>query len=142
MAGARYSLAAIDRLIDGEVYDENAHVWREVTGYYYALRSRMETVGDVESDYVSEVLDMDRALDALRRVNPVAAALVTLARDGWTIDELEDTFGSKLKTDPGKLLDKSTCFLRAYLNGATHGQALAAYRRGRKPVRWERGLPR
>jgi hypothetical protein len=105
------------------------------------LRSRMEHLGLLDEDGVSEVLDLDRAIEALRRASPVAAVLVTLLRDGWGLEDVEDVFRrTGLRTDPGKLVDKATCFLAAYMNGASMHQALDAYRKGRMPVRWERDL--
>lgn len=140
---ARYSLSAVDRLTEGFRWDgtfKSGH-WEEAAGSYLQLRARAETQGDIDEGYFCEMLDLDRALNALRMVNPVAAAIVTLVRDGWTIEEVQETFGQKLRTPAGKLLDKATCFLRAYMNGATMAEAKAAYARGRRPLRWKRDLP-
>ncbi len=141
---AEYRLSDVDRLAEGWRWlgtFDSGH-WEEAQGSYLQLRSRAETKGDIDEGYFCEMLDLDRALNALHRVNPVAAAIVTLVRDGWTVDEIEDTFGQKLRTPAGKLIDKATCFLRAYMNGATMGEAKRAYSAGRRPLRWERDLPR
>ncbi len=106
----------------------NEH-WIEVSGSYQALRGRLEVVGDLNAEYTTEVMDLDRAIAALRRKNPIAAIIVTLIRDGWTIEEVNTVLGDKLRTPPAKLLDKSTAFLAAFLSGR---DADHAYRRGRR----------
>lgn len=77
-------------------------------------------------------MDLDRAVLALKRLNPVAALIVTLFRDGWSMDEINHTVGSKLHTPAARLIDKSVAFLSAYLSGADEEAQREAYRRGRK----------
>lgn len=80
-------------------------------------------------------MDLDRAILALKRLNPVAALIVTLFRDGWSMDEIHHTVGTKLHTPAARLIDKSVAFLSAYLSGADEDAQREAYRRGRKVKR-------
>lgn len=133
MEPGEYTLASVDRLLEGWVFIGGR--WIEADGCYHEIRSRAETLGDIDNDYFTEVLDLDRALTALRAVNPMAAAVATLVRDGWPPEYIQEVFGDKLRTPTAKLIDKSSAFLRAYMNGATMKEARAAYKRGRRPVR-------
>lgn len=80
-------------------------------------------------------MDLDRAILALKRMNPVAALVVTLFRDGWSMDEINGTVGGKLHTPPARLIDKSVAFLSAFLSGADEEAQREAYRRGRRTKR-------
>lgn len=127
-----YRVRDVDRLLEGEIWDGES--WRDAEPRYYEARSRVEAMGDVDGTHFAEILDVDRALDELRRLAPMAAALAYLVRDGWDLEEIQELFGAKLRTPPERLIRKAKAFIRSYLAGDGRIRAAEAYRRGRWPT--------
>lgn len=116
----RYVTETIDRLVEGGYVTQNetGHIiWAEAAPTYLDLRSTLETHGDVSADWVSEVLDLDRAFTALMKDYPIGAVVVGMVMLGVDVDRLHHLIGDQLRLPAAKILDKSTAYMQAYLNG-------------------------
>lgn len=116
----RYQAETLDRLVEGGyvTQDDGGHViWAEAAPTYLDLRSALETNGDVSADWVSEVLDLDRAFQALAKDYPIGAIVVGMVMLGMDVNQVHHLLGDTLRLPAAKILDKSTAYMRAYLNG-------------------------
>ncbi len=122
-----YSSDAIDRLVEGFVYDEDRGAWVEAEASWAALRSWVEHYGNVESEGWLEVLDIERAIARLSRQHPAAAVVVILTLFGWEQHEIAEVL--RLRTPYARLLDKAKNFLEADLSGRDPTKAYKSTRR-------------
>ena len=115
-----YVTETIDRLVEGGYVtagDDGHIIWAEAAPTYLDLRSTLETRGDVSADWVSEVLDLDRAFQALARDYPIGAVVVGMVMLGMEPRQVHHLLGDTLRLPAAKILDKSTAYMQAYLNG-------------------------
>jgi hypothetical protein len=88
---ARYTDSTIDRLVEAGVWDGDR--WRDLQhGSWLDGRAEVERTGNVEWEGWFEVLDVERAVSALRSRHPEAALAVTHVMLGGTFEELQEAF--------------------------------------------------
>jgi hypothetical protein len=87
----RYSDSSIDRLVEAGVWEGDR--WRDLDhGSWLDGRAEVERTGNVEWEGWLEVLDVERAVSALRTRHPEAALAVTHVMLGGTFEELQAAF--------------------------------------------------
>lgn len=129
---APYSYEALDRLIEGGYFLLDGERWMEASPTWLDIRALVETTGHLEATVVSELLDLERAFNALAKDYPIGAFVVSAVAMGMEPNDINHVLGRNLRMHPAKILDKSTAYLRAYMNGR---DPRAAWRRGRRSVR-------
>jgi hypothetical protein len=125
---ARYSAAAVDRLVEGWGWHPGARAWIEYDGSWAVLRSVAESSGDVHLDSFAEVMDIERAVDALRVRHPQVALLVLAVMHQWGTDDLKLAFGTSYEDT----IERAKRWLWLWLAGRDPEQAF----RGRRHRRW------
>ena len=120
----------MDRLLEGGYL--TLFRWVDADPTYLDLRARVEREGELDGDWVSEMLDLERAYSHLARDYPIGAFVMACIIMGMQPQDLNEVLGSKLHMGAAKIMDKSTAYLRAYMNGK---DPKAAWRRGRRVTR-------
>jgi hypothetical protein len=143
--GYRFSRRAVERLIDGAVYE-----WtRDATGRgtwvadpeidvdahltWAGLASAFEQAGWPDSEGALLVMDLERALHLLARLHPDAATVVaTRVLNDLSDDEMDAAMPTK-RGGPNwrRLRSKAAAWITSYLSGSSTRECEAAYRRAR-----------
>lgn len=138
-----YSAQQILGLLDGTIWDENGQPEQRAT--WAELRSSIERRGDVESEAMAAVIDLERALTAMvspslrhRRDHRThkdakAAALIISGRLllDYDVSDFRAAFGKGNGFDPEKLMRKGAAWVSCYLSGKSVEEAERAFRRAK-----------
>jgi len=113
----RYSRKLLKTLLENGVVPDDEATWRDVPGWI-ELRAIVEKTGDVESEALATVIDIERALVALQSRHPdgalVVAAVMLL---DFTPHDFVEAFGERRDGRWLRLQTKSTAFMAAWLAG-------------------------
>jgi hypothetical protein len=114
----RYPRRVVGALLEGGFVGElptGETGWIE-TAHWLELRARVERDGDLESDEIATVIDLERAIAALQSRHPDAAAVVMcVAFLDFDVGQLAETFGHRRNWP--RLLNKAIAWMAAYLAG-------------------------
>jgi len=135
-----YSAQQIIGLLDGVVWNEDGQP--EARATWAELRSAIERRGDVESEAMAAVIDLERALVAMaspslrhRRDHRThreakAAALIISGRMllDYDVADFRAAFGRGSGFDPERLIRKGAAWIAAYLSGKSVEDAERAFR--------------
>jgi len=143
--GYRFSRRAVERLVDGSVYewtrdstgrgtwvaDPDVHDDPHVT--WAGLASAFEATGRPDWDGAVLVMDLERSLHLLSRLHPAAATVVaTRVLNDLSDDEMDEAMPSgKGQANWRRLRAKAVAWITAYLSGGSLADCERAYRRGR-----------
>lgn len=129
---ARYSFETIDRLLEGGYFLLDGQRWMDAEPTYLDLRARVEATGELDGDWVAEMLDLERAYTHLARDYPIGAFVMACIVMGMEPRDINEVLGQKLHMGAAKIMDKSTAYIRAYMNG---NDPKSAWRYGRRRTR-------
>jgi hypothetical protein len=139
----------VSRLVEGWI-ETDAGEWLDVSEVcWMALRARTETTGNLDAEGWLEVIDIERAIDALKacgcrgqastgevvcRCKRKEAALVVLAAlHLWRPEDMQMAF-ARSRTPFGRLQAKAQAFIGAFLAGESPETCSTAFKRGRWPL--------
>ncbi len=138
---ARYSDSSIDRLVEAGVWSDD-NKWVSVDwGSWLDSRAYVERTGDVEWEGWSEVLDVERALTALRNrggEHAEAALAVTAMMLGWDYEEITEAFRQMARDTKSSeraarraelAIESGKRFMASWLSGRSGEGAFRSYRR-------------
>jgi len=129
---ARYSFETVDRLLEGGYFLLDGVRWMDAEPTYLDLKARVEREGELDGDWVAEMLDLERAYSHLARDYPIGAFVLACIVMGMQPQDINEVLGDKLHMGAAKIMDKSTGYIRAYMNG---NDPKEAWRRGRRKTR-------
>jgi hypothetical protein len=145
----RYSSSDVARLAEGFVETAAGEFVDVCEVSWITMRARTETTGNLDSAGWHEVIDLERALDALKacgcrggastgqvvcRCKRKEAALVFMAAmHMWKPEEMQMAFAHS-RTPFGRLQAKAQAFIGAFLNGESPAIRDLAFKRGRYPL--------
>lgn len=92
------------------------------------FRARIERLGQIDSEEMTEVLDIERAVTQLQQKHPITAMAMALIMFGWDAEELEETF-KRFHTSAAMHIEKGEAYCQAYLSGKDPEKAFLSARR-------------
>lgn len=130
-----YTSNDVKRLVQGVVFDPDQGVDRPAGGAtpsddasWLMFRARIERMGHIDSEEMSEVLDIERAVTQLQQKHPITAMAIALMMFGWDAEELEETF-RRFHTSAAMHIEKGEAYCQAYLSGKDPEKAFLSVRR-------------
>jgi hypothetical protein len=138
---ARYSDSDIDRLVEGGAWNTEDKWVAVEWGSWLDSRAYVELTGDVEWEGWAEVLDIERALTALRNRGPEhaeAALAVSAIMLGWDVDDLTEAFRQMARDTKSSdraarraelAIESGKRFMASWLSGRGGEGAFRSYRR-------------
>ncbi|MEX2439666.1 MAG: hypothetical protein WD739_07275 [Actinomycetota bacterium] len=126
---ARYPRRYLESLRDEGFESPLNGEWVDAPHWFH-LRAYVERTGDLESEAITTVIDLERALTALQSHHRKAAiVIISVATLDLSVQDLQDVFGGR--TNWHRLQTKGIAWMSAFLAGKPLEVCEHAYRRAR-----------